>query len=150
MSAITVTVINPCSIGEPEDGEVSWVNPFVFEPDNSFLGATARKPKLAVDEETNGPWGFIVQHRHDGTMLFTQEAISAVTKSAELYAERGGGEWAISRARVVTVIERGEMPYGKNVVHILEAIAIFARCLAAPSAQEFLNIAEAAYLETTH
>lgn len=43
---------------------------------------------------------FTTEHRHDGTLLFTICAVSAVVSEAEAYAESNPGEWQMSHAFV--------------------------------------------------
>lgn len=93
------------------------------------------KPKrssLPIAEDVTGPVICVLEHKHDGTSWFTREAISAVTETAEKVASERGGSWETSKVRILHRLERGYMPYGKDVQYMREVVAIAMRPTPAP------------------
>lgn len=73
----------------------------------------------------------MTEHTHDGTSTFTELAIAVVTKAAESFAEKSGGDWETSHVRITHLDNAKPVNGMPSHLFLKEVVAICMRRRAA-------------------
>jgi hypothetical protein len=100
--------------------------PMNYDPEGGMFGKLVPS-HLKVDEtQTVFSQLFVTEQHYDGTLMFSQMAVCAVTTAAESYIAENPGNWVTSKVHCSSKMTRADMSYGKDVqvVHEITYIAI--------------------------